>query len=78
MENQLFTYKCICYIDGEATHRAGMISATSYGNAAEQVEDFYGPELGLITHLCALDTTIISFPSGSNEDLVDMVEEEAF
>ena len=81
MENQLYTYKCVCYIDGEEVHSAGIIAATSYGTAAEQIEDLNGPELGVITHLCCLETSITWFPcteKGSNEDLVDLIEEEAF
>jgi hypothetical protein len=81
MENQLYTYKCVCYVDGEEVPRAGIITATSYGTAAEQIEGFFGPELGCITHLCCLATPIFSLPStelGSNEDLVDLIEAEAF
>lgn len=81
MENQLYTYKCVCYVDGEEVHRAGIIAATSYGKAATTIEELYGPELGVITHLCCLETSIAWFPStekGSNEDLVDLVEEEVF
>ena len=81
MENQLYTYKCVCYVDGEETNRAGLISATSYGTAAEQIEEYFGPELGCITHLCALNTSIFCLPStelGSNEDLVDLIEAEVF
>lgn len=83
MENQLYTYKCICYIDGkEETHQSGIISATSYGTAAEQIEEYFGPELGCITHLCALDTPILCLPSTEDDskekDLVDLIEAEAF
>ena len=81
MENQLYTYKCVCYFDGEEAHRAGIISATSYGNDAEQIEEYFGPELGCITHLCTLNTPIFCLPStelGSNEDLVDLIEAEIF
>ena len=81
MDSQLYTYKCVCYVDGEEVYRAGIISATSYGAAAEQIEEYFGPELGCITHLCALATPIFCLPStelGSNEDLVDLIEAEAF
>jgi hypothetical protein len=81
MDNQLYTYKCVCYVDGEEVHRAGIIAATSYGEAATAIEELNGPELGVITHLCCLATNIVWFPcteKGSNEDLVDLIEADAF
>ena len=82
MENQLYTYKCVCYVDGEEVHRAGIITATSYGNAAEQIEEYFGPELGCITHLCALGTQTFCLPTTEQkdleEDLVDLIEAEVF
>ena len=82
MDSQLYTYKCACFVDGEEIHRAGIISATSYGAAAELIEEYFGSELGLITHLCALATQIFCLPSTEQkdleEDLVDLVEAEVF
>ena len=82
MENQLYTYKCVCYVDGEEVHRAGLVAATSYGTAAEQIEGFFSPELSCITHLSLLVAApIFSLPCtklSSNKDLIDLIEAEAF
>lgn len=78
MDIQLYSYKVIAYYEKEGEkEEQGIIAATSYKAAAEAIEDYFGDELSYITHICALNTTICSFPR-EGEVNVDSIEKNCF
>ena len=56
-----YEYDVIVYEDGVENIRRGVICADSFGTAADELDDFYGDELGRINKLACITDGIYEF-----------------